>query len=70
MAHLFSLDVSRNHPHLESLLVDDRDGNERTDLPVYRDILMLLGGIAHELERVRAIEAEMQGVMDQTKMLR
>ncbi len=54
-------------PYLESLLVDDREG-KRTgfDLPVYRDILMLLG-IAHELERVRAIEAEMQGVMDQTK---
>lgn len=54
-------------PYLESLLVDDREG-KRTgfDLPVYRDILMLLG-IAHELERVRAIEAEMQGAVDQAK---
>ncbi|WMW79005.1 hypothetical protein RF679_10060 [Undibacterium cyanobacteriorum] len=54
-------------PYLESLLVDDREGKRAGfDLPVYRDILMLLG-IAHELERVRAIEAEMQGVMDQNQ---
>ena len=43
-------------PFLESLLVDDRDG-KRTgfDLPVYRDILLLIS-IAHELERLAAIE--------------
>ncbi|MBY0572771.1 MAG: hypothetical protein K2P84_03740 [Undibacterium sp.] len=43
-------------PFLESLLVDDREGKRvGFDLPVYRDILMLLG-IAHELERIKAIE--------------
>ncbi len=43
-------------PYLESLLVDDREGKRAGfDLPVYRDILMLLG-IAHELERITAIE--------------
>ncbi|MBC7404424.1 MAG: hypothetical protein H7252_01895 [Cytophaga sp.] len=43
-------------PFLESLLVDDREG-KRTgfDLPVYRDILLLIS-IAHELERIAAIE--------------
>lgn len=43
-------------PYLESLLIDDRDGKRAGfDLPVYRDILMLLG-IAHELERIKSIE--------------
>ena len=43
-------------PYLESLLVDDREGKRAGfDLPVYRDILMLLG-IAHELEKIMAIE--------------
>lgn len=43
-------------PYLESLLVDDREGKRAGfDLPVYRDILMLLG-IAHELEKIKAIE--------------
>jgi hypothetical protein len=42
--------------YLESLLVDDREGKRAGfDLPVYRDILMLLG-IAHELDRIMAIE--------------
>lgn len=43
-------------PFLESLLVDDREG-KRTgfELPVYRDILLLIS-IAHELERVASIE--------------
>jgi hypothetical protein len=45
-------------PYLESLLVDDRDGNrEGFDLPVYRDILMLLS-VAHELERIASIEGQ------------
>jgi pilus assembly protein FimV len=43
-------------PYLESLLIDDREGKRAGfDLPVYRDILMLLG-IAHELDRITAIE--------------
>lgn len=43
-------------PFLESLLVDDREGKRAGfDLPVYRDILMLMG-IAHELDRIKAIE--------------
>ena len=43
-------------PYLESLLVDDREGKRAGfDLPVYRDILMLLG-IAHELEKIMANE--------------
>jgi pilus assembly protein FimV len=42
--------------YLESLLIDDREGKRAGfDLPVYRDILMLLG-IAHELDRIMAIE--------------
>lgn len=50
-------------PYLESLLVDDREGKRAGfDLPVYRDILMLLG-IAHELERMRAMDAEMQDML-------
>lgn len=44
-------------PYLENLLVDDREGKRAGfDLPVYRDILMLLG-IAHELDKIKAIEA-------------
>lgn len=43
-------------PYLESLLIDDREGKRAGfDLPVYRDILMLLG-IAHELDKIMAIE--------------
>jgi hypothetical protein len=43
-------------PYLESLLVDDRAGKRAGfDLPVYRDILMLLG-IAHEIDKMMAIE--------------
>nr|WP_315468391.1 hypothetical protein [uncultured Undibacterium sp.] len=43
-------------PYLESLLVDDREGKRAGfDLPVYRDILMLLG-IAHEIDKIMAIE--------------
>ncbi len=41
---------------LQRLLVDDRDGNRvGFELPVYRDILMLIA-VAHELERVRLQE--------------
>lgn len=41
-------------PFLQSLLVDDRDGKRMGfDLPVYRDILLLIA-IANELERVKA----------------
>jgi hypothetical protein len=41
-------------PFLQSLLVDDRDGKRLGfELPVYRDILLLIT-IAHELERERA----------------
>ncbi len=53
--------------YLESLLVDDREGKRAGfDLPVYRDILMLLG-IAHELDRIMAIEGpvkEMRSEVD------
>lgn len=46
--------------YLESLLVDDRNGSRNGfDLPVYRDILMLIG-IAHELERLRLAEAQFE----------
>lgn len=43
-------------PILEGLLVDDRDG-KRTgfELPVYRDILLLIS-IAHEVEKMSAID--------------
>ena len=43
-------------PFLESLLVDDREG-KRTgfELPVYRDILLLIS-IAHEIEKMSAID--------------
>jgi hypothetical protein len=47
-------------PYLESLLVDDREGKRAGfDLPVYRDILMLLG-IAHELEKIMANEGPLR----------
>jgi pilus assembly protein FimV len=47
-------------PYLESLLVDDREGKRAGfDLPVYRDILMLLG-IAHETEKMTAIEGPLR----------
>lgn len=47
-------------PYLESLLVDDRDGKRAGfDLPVYRDILMLLG-IAHEIDKMMAIEGPLR----------
>lgn len=53
-------------PFLESLLVDDREGKRAGfDLPVYRDILMLLG-IAHELERLKSLDAEMEDVLVNT----
>ncbi|MDY7538184.1 hypothetical protein QN372_16700 [Undibacterium sp. RTI2.1] len=42
-------------PFLQSLLVDDRDGKRMGfELPVYRDILLLIA-IAHELERTKAL---------------
>nr|WP_188568115.1 hypothetical protein [Undibacterium terreum] len=41
-------------PFLQSLLIDDRDGKRMGfELPVYRDILLLIA-IANELERVKA----------------
>lgn len=47
-------------PYLEALLVDDRKGARGGfDLPVYRDILMLIG-IARELERYRVVEAQFE----------
>ena len=40
-------------PFLESLLVDDRDGKRMGfELPVYRDILLLIS-VANELDRMR-----------------
>ena len=40
-------------PYLESLLIDDRDGNRvGFDLPVYREIMFLIG-IAYELQSSR-----------------
>ncbi len=46
--------------YLEGLLVDDREGKRAGfDLPVYRDILMLLG-IAHELEKIMAAEGPLK----------
>jgi hypothetical protein len=43
-------------PFLQSLLIDDRDGKRMGfELPVYRDILLLIS-VAHELERMRAAE--------------
>ncbi|MBC3935335.1 FimV family protein [Undibacterium rugosum] len=48
-------------PFLQSLLVDDRDGKRMGfELPVYRDILLLIS-IANELERNRTIEAPGHG---------
>ena len=47
-------------PYLESLLVDDREGKRMGfELPIYRDILMVLG-IAHELERIKVVEGQLQ----------
>lgn len=47
-------DTNEAIPFLESLLVDDRDGKRMGfELPVYRDILLLIS-IAHELEKSRA----------------
>ena len=43
-------------PYLEGLLIDDRNGaRSGFDLPVYRDLLMLIG-IARELEKLRIAE--------------
>lgn len=43
-------------PFLQSLLIDDRDGKRiGFELSVYRDILLLIS-LAHELERISAIE--------------
>jgi hypothetical protein len=43
-------------PLLESLLVDDRDGTRTGfELPVYRDILLLIA-IAHEIEKMSSID--------------
>jgi pilus assembly protein FimV len=48
-------------PFLQSLLVDDRDGKRLGfELPVYRDILLLIA-IAHELERERAVPESAAG---------
>lgn len=43
-------------PYLQSLLIDDRDGKRiGFELPVYRDILLLIS-LANELERIAAID--------------
>lgn len=48
-------------PFLQNLLVDDRDGTRiGFELPVYRDILLLIS-LAHELERIAAIEGPVTG---------
>lgn len=45
-------------PYLESLLIDDREGKRSGfDLSVYRDILVILG-VAHELERGRVSDGQ------------
>jgi pilus assembly protein FimV len=50
-------------PYLESLLVDDREGKRMGfELPVYRDILMVLG-IAHELERLKVVVGQLQSTL-------
>ncbi|MFZ6800233.1 type IV pilus assembly protein FimV [Undibacterium sp. Di24W] len=55
-------------PYLESLLIDDREGKRSGfDLPVYRDILMLLG-IAHELDRITAIEGPVKSAIVSTSV--
>lgn len=54
-------------PYLESLLIDDRNGSRGGfDLPVYRDILMLLG-IARELERLRLAESKLSNSLTAPK---
>lgn len=51
-------------PFLQSLLVDDRDGARAGfDLPLYRDILLLLG-IALEKKRLNQLEAPLVGIQD------
>ena len=46
-------------PYLEGLLIDDRNGSRGGfDLPVYRDILMLIG-IAREVERLRLADVKL-----------
>ncbi|MCH8618621.1 hypothetical protein [Undibacterium sp. TS12] len=48
-------------PFLESLLVDDRDGKRMGfELPVYRDILLLIS-VANELERLNAFGGDRAG---------
>lgn len=55
-------------PYLESLLVDDREGKRMGfELPVYRDILMLLG-IAHELDRIKVLEGQLEGSLSSSKI--
>lgn len=51
-------------PFLQSLLVDDREGARAGfDLPLYRDILLLLG-IALEKKRLNQLEAPLVGIQD------
>ncbi|MBC3868681.1 type IV pilus assembly protein FimV [Undibacterium oligocarboniphilum] len=48
-------------PFLESLLIDDRDGKRiGFDLPVYRDILLLIS-IANELDRLKSMGEQISG---------
>lgn len=48
-------------PFLESLLVDDRDGKRMGfELPVYRDILLLIS-VANELDRMRPADKDTSG---------
>lgn len=51
-------------PFLQSLLIDDREGARAGfDLPLYRDILLLLG-IALEKKRLNQLEAPLIGIQD------
>lgn len=48
-------------PFLESLLIDDREGKRMGfDLPVYRDILLLIS-IANELDRLKSFGEQISG---------
>jgi pilus assembly protein FimV len=71
MNHICSLwNDEKIIPYLESLLVDDREGKRMGfELPVYRDILMILG-IAHELERIRVLEGQMNNTQATSKQAR
>ncbi|WP_025915883.1 FimV family protein [Herminiimonas sp. CN] len=51
-------------PFLQSLLIDDREGERAGfDLPLYRDILMLIG-IAHEKKRLHQLDEPHSGIRE------